>query len=128
MLSFWLVIFLSLLMVISLVFPWQKFFFLSGMTVLGPQNSFLIRYVELKKQRKKEQLAEKLPQDNCGNNSKPRTKHSEDAKKSLLLYRNGQQMKPGTVHHVIVASSPLRHSRFYDWPPDPRKATVVQAR
>ena len=43
-LSFWILVLFTLIMIILLLFPWRKFFYISGILCVGPQNFFLRHY------------------------------------------------------------------------------------
>jgi len=143
MLSYWVMVILCCLMILVLVFPWRRFFFVVGILLLGPQNYFMniIDWHRSKMAKKKggpESLALSKStrmlnayRDNehgSGQNvhDPPQSRNDDLLSNSPLLLRNNTQQKPdGKLRKVIVPSVPFRSNRFYDWPPDP-DSTIIR--
>lgn len=117
LLSFWVTLFVFILMVVLLVFPWRLFFFAVGLVGVGPQNYFLADWFETKlatKQQKKKKRSNSYAMGSC-----------RDLAESPLLFRNNAHVKPDGRHReIIVPSVAFRYNRFYDWPPDPATTTI----
>jgi len=143
MLSYWVMVILCCLMILVLVFPWRRFFFVVGILLLGPQNYFMniIDWHRSKMAKKKggpKSLALSKStrmlnayRDNehgSGQNvhDPPQSRNDDLLSNSPLLLRNNTQQKPdGKLRKVIVPSVPFRSNRFYDWPPDP-DSTIIR--
>mmetsp|Transcript_33231 Transcript_33231/g.71817 ORF Transcript_33231/g.71817 Transcript_33231/m.71817 type:complete len:1016 (-) Transcript_33231:462-3509(-) len=141
-LSYWAMMFLCCVMILVLVFPWRRFFFVVGILLLGPQNYFMniIDWHRSKMAKKKggpESLALSKStrmlnayRDNehgSGQNvhDPPQSRNDDLLSNSPLLLRNNTQQKPdGKLRKVIVPSVPFRYNRFYDWPPDPDSTNI----
>ena len=120
MLSYWAFLLVIFLMIVSFIFPWQKFFFVLGLGLLGPQNYFLVDWYYLKYLRRKgltdiASLNDKTKkQMDAGNGSLRGTKSYGALSQSPLLLRNNTQFKPSpVVREVIVPSIPFHYNRFY---------------
>jgi len=148
-LSYVTLILLFCLMIVLLIFPWRKFFFISGLVCLGPQNmkssTCIIDILQKRKERKAEKRISQLTQaknyhKSTLRNTIPLMLHKRSTVESpsfvqrksslstspLLIRNNKTHLPDGRKREVIVPSVPFRYHRFYDWPPDPNQ--VVQQR
>jgi len=148
-LSYVTLLLLFCLMIVLLIFPWRKFFFISGLVCLGPQNmkssTCIIDILQKRKEKRAEKRASSLTQaknyhKSTLRNTIPLMLHKRSTVESpsfilrktslstspLLIRNNKTHLPDGRKREVIVPSVPLRYNRFYDWPPDPNQ--VVQQR
>ena len=148
MLSYVTLVLLFGLMIVLLIFPWRKFFFISGLVCLGPQNvkssTCIIDVLQKRKEKKAEKRASQHRAKNYHKstlrNTIPLMLHKRSTVESpsfvqrktslstspLLIRNNKTHLPDGRKREVIVPSVPFRYNRFYDWPPDPNQ--VVQQR
>jgi hypothetical protein len=133
MLTFWVSFFCGILVVVLFVFPWRLFLFVVGMLLVGPQN-WLIRIL-----RQNEYL---LPEHGYKSSNKRLHMFTEEINElptdvpivTAADRKPGNEPKlmkkilddPREIHHVVIPNSPLIYQRCYDWPPEPKYATVTR--
>ena len=127
-LSFWVVVIGTLLVIFSHCFPWRIVIGCLGVYLVGPQN-FVIRIAKEKagyeepnfdmliKKKKKKKEAKVLPDEPLFSNLAP---DNRIIRNSLL---DGSNIRP-----VAVPVSPLMYNRFYDWPPEPEYSRAKSER
>jgi copper chaperone CopZ len=130
MMTFWLSLFSSALVLVLFIFPWRLFLFVVGILVVGPQNwvirilrqeGYLKAAPEYKTMKNKllmfDEEIEELPTDAPIITSESRKPGNEPRKVNIMD-------DPREIHHVVVPYSPLIYQRCYDWPPEPQFASV----
>jgi len=135
--SFWALVFLGFLTVVLAFFPWQLFFFASGVVCFGPQNYVLSVMITKKKYTKSEEYGcEKNEKETQSTSSLGQQKVSSGQKKmdgkessrpgiqDVCVFTGGKALAPvkpleGDLHEVIVPYQRFSTERFYSWPPQP---------
>jgi hypothetical protein len=126
-LSFWLAIIGPVLVLVFHFLPYRLLAGIAGVYLFGPQN-WLYRLFQQTKpgfeplafdrivKRKKIQKQEPYSEIQLFSSMAPGNQH--------IKFKN---VDPQQVRQVVIPSSVLKYSRFYDWPPEPEYARVYQA-
>mmetsp|Transcript_9644 Transcript_9644/g.9302 ORF Transcript_9644/g.9302 Transcript_9644/m.9302 type:complete len:1015 (-) Transcript_9644:165-3209(-) len=130
--SFWCCIIMFVKIVVLLLFPWQFFFFVTGILVFGPQNYFMKSKVQkkvltLSKRSKflpwKKKVKSKVKASMLLRTSIDPKSTVETIFRNHLLNdvddHNLNAQSSVEVREVVIPYCRLRQNRFFDWPPDP---------
>jgi len=115
-LSFWLLLFLILLMFILAFFPWREVLLLVGFIAFGPQNYLLKKNILKRILKSSSSMSSKKDDELDTYSSSANRVFYGQHKKDTNASASSSTIEPRQVH---VPHTPFRRDRFYDWPPSP---------
>lgn len=137
-LSFWVLVFMILMCVVLIVFPWRLFFFLIGFIGFGPQN-ILLRYLSEKRSNKNPSTKgtmitnSSVEEKNEVKAQKGNVEEENEASRNASSLfsgpsspKEGRRSDHGKLYEVIVPCNRLDTERFYHNPyPLPQVDTIA---
>jgi len=142
-LSFWFSVCCIMTIAVLLLFPWRTVFFAVGVVALGPQNWLMRLFRELVPSgiqacpgRCLRAFRELLKSDKGDKDDEKHMRRRNVADDSCIPQpifhyhapankANVERNQTIGAQHVRIPYTPLYYHRFYDWPPDPKYARVI---
>lgn len=126
-LSFWICVFGSILVVLLYLAPFRFFFAIAGVGLVGPQNWALRVYQEQQPGYQPPNFNKTIKRKRLNQWTR---KHQSDGLIFSSTAPGGNihgYTNPKDVRSVVVPCSVLKYNRFYEWPPEAEYARVYEA-